>query len=166
MEISLNEVIVGWSDDEDAQVCPLCEYADDVGTAMDFVKKMDTALGGRTDDKVLAKMQHESYYAYFVEPMRKRNIEVPDISIEQFRTHFMQHDVNPLRQLRRDLNRLEKCQQALAPRQITPGGKVRGNECEMKMWHNLTRLKMDLMRQYEQTDNRRSRELPPVPDTL
>ena len=52
--------------------CVLCEYADDTGGAMHYLKQLDIALGGRTDDEILAKMQEESYKNLFYQPMKQR----------------------------------------------------------------------------------------------
>jgi len=158
---------MGW-DDEDAKEhncsCVLCEYADDAGSAMSYLKQLDTALGGRTSDGQLGKMMEESYLTYFVEPMRKRNLDVPDISAAEMLVHFREHDINPLRVLRRDINNLQCIQDSLRPRVRNASGSVFCNDADAKHWAHLERLKMDLVRQFEQTNARTSRDMPVVPD--
>lgn len=158
---------MGW-DEEDAEEqncsCVLCEYADDAGSAMSYLKQMDTALGGRTSDGQLGKMMEESYETYFAEPMRKRNIEVPSISASDMIVHFTHHDINPLRVLRRDINNLKSIQDSLRPRMRNASGSIFCNDSDAKQWAHLERLKMDLVRQFEQTNARTSRDMPVVPD--
>tara|TARA_B100000963_G_scaffold6723_1_gene5249 strand:+ start:9388 stop:9906 length:519 start_codon:yes stop_codon:yes gene_type:complete len=158
---------MGW-DEEDNQEqngkCVLCEYADDAGSAMQYLKQLDTALGGRTSDGQLGKMMEESYNTYFADPMRKRNIEVPDISASEMIQHFTDHDINPLRVLRRDINNLQCIQNSLRPRMRNGAGAVLCNDSDARQWAHLERLKMDLVRQFEQTNARTSRDMPVVPD--
>jgi hypothetical protein len=54
-------------DENTHEPCPLCEYADDAGSAMGHLKQLDTALGGRTDDTQLGKMMEETYNTFFKE---------------------------------------------------------------------------------------------------
>ena len=143
--------------------CPLCEYADDAGSALGYLKQMDTALGGRTSDGQLGPMMEESYNTFFAEPMRSRDVMVPELSAEQILLHFTEHDINPLRLLRKDINRLNQIQETLRPRASSMSGGLVCNEAEAKHWAHLQRLKMDLLRQYEQTDARTDRTMPVVP---
>ena len=131
--------------------CVLCEYADDTGGAMAYLKQMDTALGGRTDDKILASMMCEAYKELFYTPLRSRDMDVPSLDASTIERHFTEHDINPLRVLRRDMVRLQRLQDAA------------GDAGDTRQWSHLGRMKMDLVRQYEQTDSRTSRELPAPP---
>ena len=151
-----------WEEDTHEN-CPLCEYADDAGSAMGHLKAMDTALGGRTDDKQLGKMMEETYNTFFRDPMLARNMEVPTLTAEQIIKHFTEHDINPLRILKRDINRLEAIQQTLCPRSQSATGNMVFNEDDAKQWMVTQRLKMDLITQFERTNNRTSREIPTVP---
>ena len=104
---------LGWDDEDEKEQngrCVLCEYADDAGSAMSYLKQLDTALGGRTSDGQLGKMMEESYNTYFADPMRKRNVDVPSITASEMMLHFTEHDINPLRLLRRDINNLKSIQ--------------------------------------------------------
>ena len=65
-QLSLSDA-VEWGDDDKG--CTLCEHADDAGSAMAYLKQMDTALGGRTTDARLAQMMLESYNTFFRNPM-------------------------------------------------------------------------------------------------
>ena len=157
---------MGFEDDDDLEMstcCPLCEYADDSGSALGYLKKMDTALGGRTSDGQLGPMMEESYNTFFADPMRVRGVNVPELTSEQILLHFTEHDINPLRLLRRDINRLNQIQNTLRPRASNMGGGLVCNESDAKHWAHLQRLKMDLLRQYEQTDARTDRTMPAVP---
>ena len=144
--------------------CVLCEYSDDTGGALDFLKKMDTALGGRTDDSVLGRMMEDTYRTMFFEPLRQRNIEVPELLASDIIHHFTHHDINPLRVLRQDINRLQAIQDVLCPRARDGSGRLTINPSDARQWTSMERMKMDLVRQYEQTDNRTSREMPSAPD--
>lgn len=158
---------LGWDEEDEKEhngSCVLCEYADDAGSAMCYLKQLDTALGGRTSDGQLSKMMEESYRTYFVEPMRKRNVDVPDISAAEMLVHFTEHDINPLRVLRRDINNLKSIQDSLRPRMRNASGAIFCNDADAKQWAHLERLKMDLVRQFEQTNARTSRDMPVVPD--
>tara|TARA_B100000900_G_scaffold323456_1_gene283049 strand:- start:2228 stop:2716 length:489 start_codon:yes stop_codon:yes gene_type:complete len=135
--------------------CVLCEYADDTGGALAYLKQMDTALGGRTDDRILSKMMSQAYDELFYRPLRERDIEVPKLTPDDIQNHFSNHDINPLRVLRREMVKLSELQSATEP-SMDGGGDAR-------QWAHLARMKMDLVRQYEQTDARTSRELPHPP---
>ena len=158
---------VNW-EEEDAQEhegsCVLCENADEAGSALGYLKQLDVALGGRTQDGALVKMQLESYELFFAEPMRKRGLEAPVLTEDIIRTHFATHDINPLRILRHDINRLDAIQMSLRPRKRSGMGGMACNENDAKQWKELQRLKMDLVRQFEQTDARTPRDMPVVPE--
>ena len=156
---------VQWDQEQEEELdctCVLCENADDTGSALGYLKQLDTALGGRTKDGVLAKMQMESYEMFFAQPMRDKGMDVPELTEEMIRVHFTHHDINPLRILRHDINRLDAIQMALRPRKRGAGGML-CNENDAKQWREMQRLKMDLVRQYEQTDARTSKDMPAVP---
>lgn len=155
-------VPTSWEEDN-REPCPLCEYADDAGSAMGHLKQMDTALGGRTDDAQLGAMMEETYNTFFRDPMKERNIEVPTLTGAQIIKHFTEHDINPLRLLKRDINRLEAIQATLCPRSQSATGNMVFNEDDAKQWMVMQRLKMDLITQFERTNNRTSTELPSVP---
>ena len=146
--------------DTEEHTCVLCDHADDAGSALAYLKGMDTALGGRTTDKRLAKLMVESYNTFFYEPALKSGATPPALTEEQVTIHFTQHDINPLRQLRTDINRLNAVQDALAPRNASDGGRVTCNEVDAKAWANLQRLKMDLVKQYEMCDRHTPRDMP------
>ena len=156
---------VDWDQEEQEELdtsCPMCENADEAGSALGYLKQLDTALGGRTKDGVLAKMQLESYNMFFADPMRNKGMDVPELTENIIREHFTFHDINPLRILRHDINRLDSIQNALRPRKRGAGGML-CNENDAKQWREMQRLKMDLVRQYEQTDARQSKDMPVVP---
>ena len=121
---------------------------------------MDTALGGRSTDQRLAQMMVESYNTFFYEPAVATGAQPPQITEEMVTVHFTQHDINPLRQLRTDINRLNAIQDALAPRSSLPNGRVTCNETDAKSWANMQRLKMDLVKQYDMCDRHTSRDMP------
>ena len=156
-QLSLNDA-VEWGDED--KKCTLCEHADDAGSAMAYLKQMDTALGGRTTDARLAQMMLESYNTFFRDPMLQAGQHPPELEENELTTHFTEHDINPLRQLRTDINRLNAIQNSLAPRQTCTGGRVVCNEGDAKNWANLQRLKMDLVKQYEMCDKHTSRDMP------
>lgn len=79
--------------------------------------------------------------------------------------HFTEHDINPLRQLRKDINRLNAIQDALAPRSTSRSGRVTCNEADAKNWANMQRLKMDLVKQYDMTDRHKCRDMPSLGGT-
>ena len=166
-DFQVNSMNIGWSDhNEHANTqchCVLCEYSDDTGGALHYLKQLDIALGGRTDDNILAQMQAESYQTLFYKPMIERNIEVPNISVADIKLHFGEHDINPLRVLRKDLTRLQAIQDTLCPRARDATGQLKFNATDARQWTALERMKMDLVRQYEQTDARTTRELPAPP---
>lgn len=151
--------------EQEATQCTLCEHADDAGSAMGYLKQMDTALGGRTTDARLGAMMAESYNTFFYEPAVKTGAEPPMITEEEITVHFTEHDINPLRQLRKDINRLNAIQDALAPRSTSSGGRVTCNETDAKSWANMQRLKMDLVKQYDMTDRHTSRDMPSLGST-
>ena len=156
-QLSLDET-VNWHEENSS--CTMCDNADDAGTAMAYLKQMDTALGGRTTDLRLAKMMVESYNTFFRDPAIKAGHSVPTITADELTTHFTEHDINPLRQMRTDINRLNSIQDSLAPRHATAGGMVVCNEGDAKNWANLQRLKMDLVKQYDMCDRHTSRDMP------
>ena len=61
-QLSLVDV---WDGQAEQDACTLCDHADDAGSAMAYLKQMDTALGGRTTDARLAQMMLESYDTFF-----------------------------------------------------------------------------------------------------
>ena len=149
---------VDW--EPEAQACVLCEHADDVGSAMGYLQQMDRALGGRTTDKKLAMMMLESYQTFFVEPAVQAGETPPLLTEDCITQHFTEHDINPLRQMRTDINRINAIQNSLAPRQASAGGRVSCNEGDAKQWAALQRLKMDLMQQYGVRDRQTPRDMP------
>lgn len=140
--------------------CTLCEHADDAGSAMAYLKQMDTALGGRTTDARLAQMMLESYNTFFLEPAQLAGHDAPTLTEEEITRHFTEHDINPLRQLRKDINRLNLIQESLAPRHSGAGSGAVYSEADAKSWANLQRLKMDLVKQYEMCDRHTPRDMP------
>jgi len=149
---------VEWADEDKG--CTLCEHADDAGSAMAFLKQMDTALGGRATDVKLAQMMLESYDAFFRVPALQTGADPPELNVQELTTHFTEHDINPLRQLRKDINKLNAIQDSLVPRHSTAGGGIVCNEGDAKTWANLQRLKMDALKQYEVCDRQTSRDMP------
>ena len=83
------------------------EHADDAGSAMAYLKQMDTALGGRRK-KQIGKMMLESYNTFFYEPAIKAGQDVPALTEKEITTHFEEHDINPLRQMQSDIKNLNK----------------------------------------------------------
>lgn len=156
-QLSLSSA-VDW--DVENKGCTLCEHADDAGSAMAYLKQMDTALGGRTTDARLALMMLESYDTFFRSPAKQAGEDPPQLSVEELTTHFTEHDINPLRQLRKDINRLNAIQDSLVPRQSNSSGGIICNEGDAKTWANLQRLKMDLVKQYDICDRQTSRDMP------
>ena len=142
------------------QPCVLCEHADDAGSAMGYLQQMDRALGGRTTDKRLSQMMLESYNTFFYEPAIAAGETPPQLTEAEITLHFTEHDINPLRQMRTDINRLNLIQNALAPRQASAGGRITCNESDAKTWSVLQRLKMDLMQQYGIRDRQTPRTMP------
>jgi hypothetical protein len=146
------------------QACALCEHADDAGSAMGYLQQMDRACGGRCTDLKLAKMMVESYNTYFYEPAVAAGENPPKLSEAEITLHFTEHDINPLRQMRTDINRLNLIQNALAPRKSSAGGRITCNESDAKTWSVLQRLKMDLMQQYGIRDRQTPRTMPTLGD--
>ena len=157
---------VGWEKPvETHRSCVLCEYSDDTGGALAFLKQVDTALGGRTDDIVLGKMMEDMYNDIFYLPLVERGEkDVPKLTAEEILRHFTEHDINPLRVLRQDMVRLQAIQDTLCPRAVDSTGRMTINGSDARQWASLERMKMDLVRQIEQTDARISREMPVPPD--
>ena len=151
--------------DEEAQPCVLCEHADDVGSAMGYLQQMDRALGGRTTDRRLAQMMLESYNTFFYDPAVAAGESPPKLTEEAITVHFSEHDINPLRQMRTDINRLNAIQNALAPRKAGSTGRVTCNDQDAKTWAALQRLKMDLIQQYGVRDRQTPRDMPTIGDT-
>lgn len=149
---------VDW--EHETQGCVLCDHADDAGSAMGYLQQMDRALGGRTTDERLAQMMLESYNTYFYEPAIKAGEQPPALTAEAITTHFTEHDINPLRQMRTDINRLNRIQDTLAPRHASASGRVTCNDADAKTWSVLQRLKMDLMQQYGVRDRQTPRDMP------
>lgn len=156
-QLSLQDTIP-WQEEDES--CTLCDHADDAGTAMAYLKQMDTALGGRSTDARLADMMVESYNTFFRKPAIEAGHSVPMLTTDELTKHFSEHDINPLRQMRKDINRLNAIQDSLAPRHATAGGGVVCNEGDAKNWANLQRLKMDLVKQYDMCDRHTSRDMP------
>ena len=165
-DLNINSVSIGFEQDHEPAKCVLCEYSDDTGGALHYLKALDVALGGRTADNILAEMQAESYENLFYKPMMDRNIDVPVITASDIQKHFSEHDINPLRVLRKDLTRLQSIQDTLCPRARDTTGQMKFNGADARQWAALERMKMDLVRQLEQTDARTSRELPVPPKLL
>ena len=156
-QLSLNGTI-GWPCEK--KRCTLCDCADDAGTAMAYLKQLDTALGGRVTDDDLASTMVESYNTFFREPMLKAGQDPPELTEEEITRHFTRHDINPLRQLQVDINRMNDLQDSLAPREQTSGGRIVCNDAQAKRWADLQRLKMDMIKQYQITDRQTSRAMP------
>lgn len=161
-ELTLHDP-VEW--DEEAQPCVLCEHADDVGSAMGYLQQLDRALGGRTTDKRLAQIMLESYETFFYNPAVEAGETPPKLTEAAITLHFSEHDINPLRQMRTDINRLNLIQSALAPRKAGATGRVTCNEQDAKTWAALQRLKMDLMQQYGVRDRQTPRDMPTLGDS-
>lgn len=156
-QLSFNDAMT-WEPEE--HTCTLCESADDAGSAMGYLKQLDTALGGRTTDKRLASLMLESYNTFFYEPAVKAGESPPQLNEEEITAHFTEHDINPLRQLRKDINRLNAIQDSLAPRAESSSGRIVCNDADAKSWANLQRLKMDLVKQYDICDRQTPRDMP------
>jgi hypothetical protein len=156
-DLSLQEPIQ-W--EQELKPCVLCEHADDAGSAMAYLNKMDKALGGRTTDTRLAQMILESYNTFFFAPAMQAGETPPPLTEDEITVHFTEHDINPLRQMRKDINRLNAIQDALAPRSSTSSGRITCNEGDAKNWAALQRLKMDLVKQYDICDRQTSRDMP------
>ena len=156
-QLSLHDA-VAW--EPETQQCTLCDHADDAGSAMAYLKQMDTAQGGRVTDAALALMMLESYNTFFRKPMVAAGHSPPELTEQELTTHFTEHDINPLRQLRKDLKKINAIQDALKPRETTAGGNAICNEEHAKMWANMQRLKMDTLKQYEISDRHTSRDMP------
>ena len=149
---------VDW--EPELHACVLCEHADDAGSAMGYLQQMDKALGGRTTDKRLAQMMLESYNTFFLEPAVLAGETPPRLTEASITMHFTEHDINPLRQMRTDINRLNLIQNALVPRHSSAGGRISCNDADAKTWAVLQRLKMDLMQQYGIRDRQTPRTMP------
>ena len=156
-DLSLHDP-VAWAPELDS--CTLCEHADDAGSAMGYLQQMDTALGGRTTDTRLGQMMLESYNTFFFEPAKQAGEDPPALTEECITVHFTEHDINPLRQMRTDINRINAIQNSLTPRQSSASGRVGCNESDAKQWAALQRLKMDLIQQYGVRDRATSRAMP------
>lgn len=141
--------------EEDSHRCVLCEHADDAGSAMAYLKQMDTALGGRTESSKLGKMMLESYNTFFYEPAIKAGQEVPALTEKQITKHFEEHDINPLRQMQADIINLNKIQ-----RSLLPANDAALSESEAKTWAHYQRLKMDLVKQYEMCKRHTPTDMP------
>lgn len=150
---------VQWPND-DTCACVLCDHADDIGSAMGYLKQMDTACGGRVTDANLAQMMLESYNTFFYEPAVAAGQNPPTLTEEAITTHFTQHDINPLRQMRNDLRKINLIQDCLNPRQSDNGGAANCNKTDAKDWLAYQRLKMDLMQQYRICDKQTPRDMP------
>ena len=157
-QLCISDDPVEW--EEEPHTCVLCENADDAGSAMAYLKGMDTALGGRVTDQKLAQMMVESYNTFFYEPAVATGASPPQITEEQVTVHFTQHDINPLRQLRTDINRMNAIQDALAPRSSLSDGRVVCNESQAKQWANIQQIKMTLIKEYKMCDKHTSRDMP------
>jgi hypothetical protein len=142
-QLSLDDQ-VEW--DEEEEHCIICEHADDAGSAMGYIKKLDTAMGGRATDFEVANTMVESYDTFFYQPAIQQGETPPILTKEMLTLHFTRHDINPLRQMRKDMNRMNSLQDRLA-----------GNP---KEWANLQKLKMDLIQKYDMCDRHTSRDMP------
>ena len=145
--------------------CVLCDHADDIGSAMGYLKQMDTALGGRSTDANLAQMMLESYNTFFYEPAVAAGQSPPQLTEEVITLHFTQHDINPLRQLRNDLRKINLIQDSLNPRQ---SGESSLSSCTLndrKDWLTYQRLKMDLLQQIRICDKQTPRDMPTLSST-
>jgi len=156
-QLSIDDTL-GWEEEELS--CTLCECADDAGSAMGYLKRLDTALGGRSTDKRLAKLMVESYTSFFYDPAVKAGETPPKLEEAELTLHFTEHDINPLRQMRKDLKRINAVQDALAPRAESATGRITCNDADAKQWAHLQRLKMDLLKQYDMCDRHTPRDMP------
>ena len=127
---------------------------------MAYLKQMDTARGGRCTDIELAQMMLESYNTYFRKPMLDAGLNPPELTERELTVHFTQHDINPLRQLRKDLNRINLIQDTLEPRQATSGGGITCNEPQAKRWLEFHKSKMELVKQLEMCNRHTCRDMP------
>ena len=155
--LSLNDT-VRWEEEEAA--CVLCDHADDAGSAMGYLKKLDTAQGGRETDKALAVLMVDSYEKFFYGPAIEQGMTPPQITEEMVTLHFTKHDINPLRQMRTDLNRLNAIQDTMDPRTMDGTGRLTCDDAAAKSWANFQRLKMDLIKQKDMCDRHTSRDMP------
>ena len=149
---------VQWDEEEDT--CVLCDHADDEGSAMGYLKKLDTAQGGRETDRALAELMVQSYDTFFYQPAVEQGLTPPKITKEMVTRHFTKHDINPLRILRTDINRINAIQDTLDPRSMDGAGRLTCDDTVAKSWAHFQRLKMDLVKQYEMCDRHTSRDMP------
>ena len=109
-------------------------------------------------------MMLESYNTFFYDPAVLAGEQPPALTEQCITRHFTEHDINPLRQMRTDINRINAIQNSLAPRHSSASGRVCCNEGDAKQWAALQRLKMDLMQQYGVRDRATPRTMPTLGD--
>ena len=96
-------------------------------------------------------------------------LEMPYLMAQDFKNHFMFHDMNPKRMLKEDITFLNDAQEFLKKNGIvtenTTNGAKKINMGYMKQWNILSKTKLDLIRYYtthylESDDNKQSATKP------
>ena len=164
-DITVNQT-VDWSDDEDesasAQPCPLCNCSaeDDGNGPLSFLRSRYAGMAHTTCSSLLFQNLSEAYRSAFYDPLRARGVDMPQLTPEILRRHFLKHEHNSLRELKLDIKRIGSMQNAIKPRVRDPStGAITLDRTSMNAWLQLSRAKQDAMQKFEVESRAQARHM-------
>jgi hypothetical protein len=139
--------------------CVLCTQSNATadGTGMrQQMDRIDHDLCGKVEDSAIFELQAEYYHEHIYKPLQRHEPEreVPRITADDCRRHYIYHCVNPRRMLKNDIHFINNAQQFLQKNGVLNknrrDGKLKMNMQFLKQWNILSRNKLDLLRYYRQ----------------
>ncbi|MAU13965.1 MAG: hypothetical protein CMH46_00310 [Muricauda sp.] len=137
--------------------CVLCtksNLGENGKSIVDELRKIDNELIGKVTDNAIYSIMARYYQDTIRGPSQRHSpeLEMPYLMAQDFKNHFMFHDMNPKRMLKEDITFLNDAQEFLKKNGIvtenTTNGAKKINMGYMKQWNILSKTKLDLIRYY------------------
>jgi hypothetical protein len=112
-DIVVNER-VAWTD-ENTSTCYLCDMADADG-ALSYLNDLRDSCISHTSEPMLWSMMKQSYEHFFKTPQERLGTVMPKLTINNFKEHYTEHDINAFGVTRKAIMRIGDMQEALCVR--------------------------------------------------